>query len=104
MTDNSKTSDQDISLCHENVMNDPVKVSRIFNEYFLSAVSNIGNEEVIGNDEIIEDILSTYKGCEIIYYITYNVPHDGILKFSPTTVEKGNYLLNKTDPTKAYKV
>ena len=87
MSDKCKTSDQDISLFHENkLINDPVKVCKIFNEYFIKASSNIGNEEPIGDDETIDDILCTYKDCEVIKRITFNVPHDGIFNFSATTV------------------
>ena len=102
MTDKCKTNDQDISLFHENkIVNDPVKVCKIFNEYFMKAASNIGNEGPISDDENIDDILRTYDGCEIIQRITSNVPHDGIFNFSSTTVKEVNDLLNKTDPTKA---
>ena len=102
MTDKCKTNDQDISLFHENkIVNDPVKVCKIFYEYFMKAASNIGNEGPISDDENIDDILRTYDGCEIIQRITSNVPHDGIFNFSSTTVKEVNDLLNKTDPTKA---
>ena len=102
MSDKCKTSDQDISLFHENkLINNPVKVCKIFNEYFIKAASNIGNEEPIGDDETIDDILCTYKDWEVIQRITFNVPHDGIFNFLATTVKEVNDLLNKTDPTKA---
>ena len=102
MSDKYKTSDQDISLFHENkLINDPVKVCKIFNEYFIKAASNIGNEEPIGDDENIDDILCTCKDCEVIQHITFNVPHDGIFNFSAMAVKEVNDLLNKTDPTKA---
>ena len=102
MSDKCKKSDQDISLFHENkLINDPVKVCKIFNEYFIKAASNIGNEEPIGDDETLDDILCTYKDFEVIQRITSNVPHDGIFNFSATTVKEVNDLLTKTDPTKA---
>ena len=102
MTDKCKTNDIGISLFHENkIVNDPVKVCEVFNEYFMKAASNIGNEGPISDDENIDDILRTYDGCEIIQRITSNVPHDGIFNFSSTTVKEVNDLLNKTDPTKA---
>ena len=95
-------NDQDIYLFHENkLINDPVKVCKIFNEYFIKAASNIGNEEPIGDDETIDDIPCTYKDCEVIQRISSNVPHDGIFNFPATTVKEVNDLLNKTDPTKA---
>ena len=102
MTDKCKTSNQDISLFHENKLaNDPIKVCKIFNDFFVKAASDIGNEEPIRDDETIDDILSTYDGCEVIQRITSNVPHDGISKFSSTSVKEVNDLLNKADPTKA---
>ena len=102
MSNKCKTSDQDISLFHENkLINDPVKVCKIFNEYFIKATSNSGNEEPIGDDETIDDILCTYKDCEVIQRITSNVPHDGIFNFSASTVKEVNELLHKTDPRKA---
>ena len=102
MRDKCKTSHQDISLFHENILiNDPVKVCKMFNEYFIKAASDIGNEEPIGDDETIDNILCTYKDCEVIQRITFNVLHYGIFNFSATTVKEVNDLLNKTDPTKA---
>ena len=71
------------------------------NDFFIKAASDIGNEEPIRDDETIDDILCTYDGCEVIQRITSNVPHDGIFKFSSTSVKEVNDLLNKTDPTKA---
>ena len=102
MTDKCKASDQDISLFHENkLINDPVKVCKIFNEHFIKAASNIGSEEPIKDDETIDDILCAYNGSEVIQRITCNVPHDAIFNFSSTTVKEVDALLNKTDPTKA---
>ena len=84
MTDKCKTSDQDISLFHENkLINDPVKVCKIFNEHFIKAASNIGSEEPIRDDETIDDILCAYNGSEVIQRITCNVPHDAFFNFSP---------------------
>ena len=89
-------------MFHENkLVNDPIKVCKIFNDFFIKAASDIGNEEPIRDDETIDDILCTYDGCEVIQRITSNVPHDGIFKFSSTSVTEVNDLLNKTDPTKA---
>ena len=102
MTDKCKTSNQDISLFHENkLVNDPIKVCKIFNDYFIKAASNIGNEEPIRDDETVDDILCMYKDCEVIQRITSNVPHDGIFRFSFTSVKDVKDLLKKTDPTKA---
>ena len=102
MTDKCKTSDQDISLFHENkLINDPVKVCKIFNEHFIKAASNIGSEEPIRDDETIDDILCAYNGSEVIQRITCNVPPDAFFNFSSTTVKEVGTLLNKTDPTKA---
>ena len=42
-----------------------------------------------------------YKYCEVIQRITSNVPHDGIFRFSFTSVKEVKDLLKKTDPTKA---
>ena len=62
MSNKCKTSDQDIFLFHENkLINHPVKVCKIFNEYFIKAASNIGNEEPIGDDQFIDDILCTFS-------------------------------------------
>ena len=89
-------------MFHENkLVNDPIKVCKIFNDFFIKAASDIGNEEPIRDDETIDDIMCTYDGCEVIQRITSNVPHDGIFKFSSTSVKEVNDLLNKTDPTKA---
>ena len=70
MTDKCKTSDQDISLFHENkLINDPVKVCKIFNEHFIKAASNIGSEDSIRDDETIDDILCAYNGSEVVQRI-----------------------------------
>ena len=78
-----------------------MKVCKIFNEHFIKAASNIGSEEPIRDDEIIDDILCAYNGSEVIQRITCNVPHDAIFTFSSTTVKEVDALLNKTDPKKA---
>ena len=63
MTNRIKATDQSISLFHENrVVNNPAEVCNIFNEYFIKAASNIGNENPIRKNENIADILSCYKG------------------------------------------
>ena len=101
MADKRQTSDHDISLFHENKhLNNPMKVFKIFNDYFIKAASNTENEVSIRDDEIIDAILCTYQGSELIQRIASNVLHDGIFKFSFAFV-KGNDLLNKTDPTNA---
>ena len=91
MTDKCKTSNQDIFLFRETkLVNDPIKVCKIFNDYFIKVAWNIGNEKPVRNDESTDDILCTYDGCEVIQRITSNVPHGGIFKFSSMSVKEVN--------------
>ena len=61
LTDRIKSTDQNISLFQENrVVNDPVKVCNIFNDYFINAASDIGKEHPIQHDENIDDIICSY--------------------------------------------
>ena len=61
LTDRIKSTDQNISLFHDNrVINDPVKVCNIFNDYFINAAWDIGKEHPIQHDENIEDILCSH--------------------------------------------
>ena len=52
----------------------------MFNEYFVKVASNIRNEDPFKDDETIDDMLCTYKGCEVTQRtnsnIPPNVPHD----------------------------
>ena len=78
----SKAVDQNISLFHDNkVVNDPVRVCDIFNDYFLEAASHIGKENPIQDGETTDDILCSYKDHTAIKRIIFNVPHVSMFIF-----------------------
>ena len=94
MTDKIKATDQSISLLYENrVANNPAEVCNIFNEYFIKAASNVGNEDPIRENENIDDILSRYKDDNIINRITANFPYVDAFNFSSVTVKEVHNLL-----------
>ena len=102
MTDKIKATDQNISLFHGNrVVNNPTEVCNIFNEYFIKAASNIGNEDPIRENESIDDILSCYKDDDTIKRITNNSHHVGVFNFSSVTVQEVHKLLENMDKKKA---
>ena len=102
LTDRTKSTDQNISLFHDNrVINDPVKVCNIFNDYFINAASDIGKEHPIQHDENIEDILCSYKDHSIIRRIKYHVSQRSTFNFSPTTAKEVHDLLKNVDSQKA---
>ena len=64
----SRAVEQNISLFHDNkVVNDPVKVCYIFNNYFIEVASHIGKEDPIQDDESIDDILCSSKESSVLY-------------------------------------
>ena len=94
MTDKIKATDQSISLFHENrVVKNPAEVCNIFNEYFIKAASNVGNEDPNRENENIDDILSCYKDDDIINVDAFN--------FSSVTVKEVHNLLENMDKKKA---
>ena len=102
MTDKIKATDQNISLFHGNrVVNNPTEVCNIFNEYFIKAASNIGNEDPIRENESIADILSCYKDDDTIKLIINNSHHVGVFNFSSVTVQEVHKLLENMDKKKA---
>ena len=102
LTDRIKSTDQNISLFHDNrVINDPVKVCNIFNDYFINAASDIGKEHPIQHDENIEDILCSYKDHSIIRRIKSHVSQRSTFNFSPTTAKEVHDLLKNVDSKKA---
>ena len=102
MIDKSKAVEQNIYLLHDNkVVNDPVKVCNIFNDYFIEAASHIGKEDPIQDAEAIDDILCSYKDHTTIERIIFNVPHDNILGFSFFSVNEVQKLLQDADSKQA---
>ena len=74
MTDESKAIEQNISLLHDNtVVNNPVKVCDIFNDYFIEAASHIGKEDPAQDGETTDDILCSTKDNTTIQRIISNV-------------------------------
>ena len=103
MSDKCKTSDQDISLFHKNKHQRSSKSLHNFQWVFHKGGFKYWERRTYWGwwNYFFDDILGTYKDCEVIQRITFNVPHDGIFNFSAMTVKEVNDLLNKTDPTKA---
>ena len=94
MIDKSKAVDQNISLFHENkAVNDPAKVCNIFNDYSIEAALHIGKKDPIQDDEIIDDILCSYKDHTTIKRIISNVPHASMFNFSVVSVKEVQKLL-----------
>ena len=79
------------------MINDPVKVCNIFNEYFINAASDIGKEYPIQHDENIDDILCSYKDHNIIRRIKSHVSQRSTFNFSPTTAKEVHDLLKNVD-------
>ena len=66
-----KSTAQNISLFHvSRVVNDPVKVCNIFNDYILNTASDIGKGHPSRHDKNIDDILCSYKDHSIIRHIS----------------------------------
>ena len=102
MTDKIKATNQNISLFHGNgIVNNPTEVCNIFNEYLITAASNIGNEDPIRENESIDDILSCYKDDDTIKRITNNSHHVSGFNFSSVTVKEVHKLLENMDKKKA---
>ena len=98
----SKAVDRNISLFHDNkVVNDPVKVCDIFNDYFLVAASHIGKEHHIQDDETTDDILCSYQDHTAIKRIISNVPHVSMFVFFFVSVKEVQKLLKYVDSKKA---
>ena len=91
MTDKIYATDQSISLFHENrVVNNPAEVCKIFNEHFIKAASNVGNEDPIRENENTDDIQSCYKDDDIINRITANSPYVDVFQFFFCYCERGS--------------
>ena len=98
LTDKIKSTDQNISLFHENrVVNDPVKVCNKFNDYFINAASDIGKEYPIQHDKNIDDIVCSYKDPSIMRRIRSHVSQTSTFNFSLTTVKDVHDLLRNVD-------
>ena len=79
------------------MVNDPVKVCNIFNDYFINAASDIGKEYPIQDDENIDDVVCLYKDHIIIRRIKSHVSQTSIFNFSPTTVKEVHDLLKNVN-------
>ena len=79
------------------MVNDPVKVCNIFNDYFINVASDIGKEHPIQHDENIDDILCSYKDHSTITRIKSHVSQTSTFKFPPTTVKEVHDLLKNVD-------
>ena len=96
MTDTIKATDQSISLFHGNrFVNNPMKVCNIFNEYCITAVLDMRNEDLIRDNEIIDDMPSCDTGHDVIKHVTANSLHVDIFdfllvlsKFSSSSIRK----------------
>ena len=82
------------------MINDPVKVCNIFNDYFINAASDIGKEHPIQHDENIDDIFCSYKDHDIIRRIKSHVSQRSTFNFSPTTAKEVHDLLKNVDKKK----
>ena len=82
MTDTIKATDQNISLFHGNrFVNNPMQVCNIFNEYCITAVLDLRNEDLIRHNEIIDDMPSCDTGHDVIKHVTANSLHVDIFDF-----------------------
>ena len=77
------------------------EVCNIFNEYFIKAASNIGNEDPILKNESVDDILSCYNDDDTIKRITNNSHYVGVFNCSSGTVQEVKKLLENMDKKKA---
>ena len=78
------------------MVNDPVNVCNIFNDYFINAASDIGKKHLIQHDENIDDILCSNKDHSIIRRIKSHVSQTSTFNFS-TTVKEVHELLKNVD-------
>ena len=79
------------------MVNDPVKVCNIFNDYLINAASDIGKEHPIQHDENNDNIRCSYKDQSIVWRIKSHVSRTSTLNFSPANVKEVHDLMKNGD-------
>ena len=99
VTNKVKSSDDVISLKkNDSIVNDPLVVCNMFNEYFSNVASGFDNDRSIDDDESIDCIVISHEGHTSLQLIQENVTlTDDWLYFSEVTSNQVKSLMDHID-------
>ena len=102
MTNKVNSSDDVISLkVNDSIVNDPLVVCNMFDEYFSNVASGFDNDRSIDDDESIDCIVKSHEGHTNLQLIQENITlSDDLFSFSEVTSNEVKSLMNRIDQKK----
>ena len=102
MTNKVNSSDDVISLkVNDSIVNDPLVVCNMLDEYFSNVASGFDNDRSIDDDESIDCIVKSHEGHTSLQLIQENITlSDDLFSFSEVTSNEVKSLMNRIDQKK----
>ena len=102
LTDKVKSSDDVISLkVNDSIVNDPLVVCNMFNDFFSNVTSSFDNDRSIADDESIDCIVKSHEGHTSLQLIQGNVTlTDDLFHFREVTNNEVKSLMDHIDHIK----
>ena len=102
ISESDKRQHDCITLCIEgNIENNRVTVCNYFNDYFCNVARDIGNNDILTENDNIDDLCRLYDNHPSILGIRENLDVTASFSFTPTTPDDIYKIFSRSNPRKA---